>query len=337
MNTTVSIIVPAFNAEDTLRRCIASIVAQDYAFTEIIIVDDGSTDASLSVAREFKKEHRNIKVISQANHGVSAARNAGLNIAQGNFIQFVDADDYIEPNATTTLVALMQDKVDLAIAGYVPSPTNPAELPREYLVPIPLEGRVSKSDLLKRHLPYFIRDGHNVNKMYRARLLREQAIAFPEGLTILEDLVFNLNYLAHIRTAAFTKTPIYNIENQPNSAVRSFHPAGSRTVDLIFPAIARLLNGISLRVEEASDIAELKYRFVTRAIQQLTHPKNSAKISTQISEITKLIQRPDVQEVARTVQLPRPRSRILNSQIRYKNSVVIWAIFRGLNLMKRRY
>lgn len=336
VENTVSVIVPVFNAQDTLERCLTSITNQDYELAEILIVDDGSTDSSLALARDFAKKHHNIQVISQSNHGVSAARNSGLEAAAGTFIQFVDSDDFLEPHATRTLVTLMESGVDLAIAGYVANKANPPKLPRDYLIPIPVEGVVSKGELVKTHLPYLIRDGHNVNKMYKARIIKEQAIVFPEELTILEDLTFNLNYLAHISSAAFTATPIYNIENRPHSAVTSFHQVGSRAAGLIVPAIAKVVEGVELDVPEAINIDQTRYRFVIDAIRNITHPENPAKIGVQIAEISDLIRHPDIQELAHTVVLPRTRSRCINFQIRYKASVVLWAIWKAIDLFRWR-
>ena len=92
----VSIIVPVFNVEKYLSRCINSLVAQDYKQLEIILVNDGSTDSSMTICKEYEKKDNRIKIINQQNQGLSMARNAGLKLAHGKYICFVDSDDWVE-------------------------------------------------------------------------------------------------------------------------------------------------------------------------------------------------------------------------------------------------
>lgn len=101
----ISVIVPVYNAEHFLNRCIDSILAQTYQNFELILVDDGSTDCSLKVLREYAEKDKRINVISQQNKGVSGARNTGLQIAKGEYFLYVDADDWIEENMLETLLS----------------------------------------------------------------------------------------------------------------------------------------------------------------------------------------------------------------------------------------
>lgn len=95
----VSVIIPVYNAEKYLRECLDSVVNQTLKEIEIICVDDGSTDGSLTILREYRKKDKRVKVLTQANEGVSAARNRGLLSACGEFVAFLDSDDYIEISA----------------------------------------------------------------------------------------------------------------------------------------------------------------------------------------------------------------------------------------------
>ncbi len=104
MNSKVSIIVPIFNVENRLYKCIDSIIAQTYKNLEIILVDDGSSDSCPSICDKYNKEDNRVVVIHKQNGGLSSARNVGLDIATGDYICFVDGDDYINPNMIETLV-----------------------------------------------------------------------------------------------------------------------------------------------------------------------------------------------------------------------------------------
>ena len=115
----VSIILPVYNAQSHLARCLSSICAQTYQNLEIIVLNDGSKDQSLPVCEEFRKKDSRIILVDKANSGVSDTRNLGLKLATGEYIQFVDSDDYIDPDYTGHLVAAAEEHhADLVIAPY---------------------------------------------------------------------------------------------------------------------------------------------------------------------------------------------------------------------------
>ena len=115
----ISIIVPVYNTDQYLNRCVDSIINQTYKNLEIILVDDGSTDNSGKICDEYKKKDSRIIVIHKTNGGMSSARNAGLDIATGNYIAFVDSDDYIAVNMMDTMrTYIIDNDVDMAVCGY---------------------------------------------------------------------------------------------------------------------------------------------------------------------------------------------------------------------------
>ena len=115
----VSLIIPVYNTVNYLRRCLESAVSQTYKKMEIICVDDGSTDGSEKIVDEFAARDRRVVVVHQVNRGESHARNTGLRIASGDYIGFMDCDDWIEPDMYETLVrALEEAEADMAIAGF---------------------------------------------------------------------------------------------------------------------------------------------------------------------------------------------------------------------------
>ena len=115
----ISIIVPVYNAENVLQRCVNSLVSQTYTPVEIILVDDGSADSSLSICEELAKNHSNIKVISQENSGAASARNAGLSEANGEYIMFVDSDDLVDKRICEKLIgSIKKNGAQCAICGH---------------------------------------------------------------------------------------------------------------------------------------------------------------------------------------------------------------------------
>lgn len=112
----ISIIIPVYNVEKCLRRCIESVINQTYSNIEIILVDDGSTDACPEICDEYEKTDDRIKVVHKSNGGLSDARNVGIDIAQGKYIGFVDSDDYIHPNMYEQLLcALVESESDISV------------------------------------------------------------------------------------------------------------------------------------------------------------------------------------------------------------------------------
>ena len=115
----VSIILPVYNAQSHLARCVGSICAQTYQNIEIIILNDGSKDQSFPVCEEFRQKDPRILLVDKANSGVSDTRNLGLKLASGKYVEFVDSDDYLDPDFTERLVAAAEEnEADFVIAPY---------------------------------------------------------------------------------------------------------------------------------------------------------------------------------------------------------------------------
>lgn len=110
-DSTVSVVVPAYNVESYIRECVMSILNQTYPCYEVIVVDDGSTDRTLSIINEISKKNQSVQVIHKSNAGVSAARNTGIDAAKGDYIAFVDGDDYLSPDFIEYMVGMAQKQV----------------------------------------------------------------------------------------------------------------------------------------------------------------------------------------------------------------------------------
>ena len=193
----ISVIVPVYKSEKTLERCVKSLCSQTYDQLEILLVVDGPPDQSGVLAEELAARDKRIRVIWQENQGVSAARNRGLEEATGEFIRFVDSDDYVDPDSLARMIAQMEkEDVQLVIAGYhhhyygriigkKPSVTG--------IFPL----KESQSIILKLYTEGFL--NMPWNKLYRKDCIRQN---FPTDLNLGEDLVFNMQYLEEIRKFA---------------------------------------------------------------------------------------------------------------------------------------
>lgn len=182
----VSVIIPVYNAEAYLEKCIRSILMQTLSEIEIICIDDGSTDGSGIILKQFAMEDNRIHLIEQQNQGVSIARNRGIEKAQGEYISFVDADDWAEPDFLELLYKnAKKADVLISICDYVVE--DKANLVNDVGV------RKGKKLSQKKALEYALRQdkyqGFLCNKLFHNSLFREKQIRLDESLLILEDLV----------------------------------------------------------------------------------------------------------------------------------------------------
>lgn len=218
---TVSIIVPIYNAEDSLHNCIESILDQTYKHIELILINDGSTDKSGEICNHYASLDRRIKAIHQENAGPSFARNKGIESATGDYIQFVDADDYIKPLMTETLLKAMTNHVQLVICGYQ---SIHFEILRQYIPTI--TGIYQKEDFMQ-HIVMFYKDillPSPCNKLYDKMLITKFQLRFPENVKVGEDLLFNLAYLEVCPMVHIINQPLYNyVIHDDQSLSREFN------------------------------------------------------------------------------------------------------------------
>lgn len=237
LQSKVSVIVPAYNAAHVLERCIRSIMCQTYPVLEVILVDDGSKDNTGEVADKLAAEDRRIRVIHKNNAGVSAARNDALKLVRGEWITFVDSDDYLEPFFLQSL--LDGEDADLMIGGYhtiganeIPSvnyPTGTVHTP--VAIKTALEVRLTDMTFL---CPW--------GKMFRASLVQSLDLTFNTDMKVGEDVVFVWNYLAHCSSLAFKQGQGYNYNTEQGM---DFKYALDETTSLqTIERILRVLDGL---------------------------------------------------------------------------------------------
>lgn len=192
MESLISVIVPVYNAEQSIERCIKALRKQSFDNIEIILVNDGSKDQSLQICNKHSLEDPRIIVIDKKNGGVSSARNAGLNVAKGNFVMFCDSDDWPESHWCKDMFAHYQEDSLVMCGCYVEG--EQSYLPYEVKADNGSKW-IKKSDYYKLKLANF-----NVpwNKIFERRIIEEYQIRFDERLTNGEDYLFVLQYLDKI-------------------------------------------------------------------------------------------------------------------------------------------
>ena len=208
----ISVIIPVYKVEDTLRRCVDSVLAQTYTDYGVILVDDGSPDNSGEICDCYAALHENIAVIHQENAGVSAARNAGLERARGEYVMFLDSDDYLAENC---LEILTQAKADLVIGSlYVITPTG------EIREQSPRDDRMMALSELSEIMAALIEE-NRMNylhaKLFRRSIISQHKLCFEDYLlTAAEDTVFVYNYLRYCESIYIIGQPLHYYTYNPS-------------------------------------------------------------------------------------------------------------------------
>ena len=202
----ISTIIPIYNAEHTLPRCIDGFIAQTFKDFELILVNDGSTDRSLSICRQYAAQHPFIHVVDQPNGGVSAARNAGMDVAQGTYLSFTDADDEVSPHFLETFVEACAHH-DFVMQSIMQtdgsSPIETVTLNDEVY-----EGADRMAELLLHihalDIPISI-----WSSLFSHRIITDHQLRFDPRIAVCEDVDFILRYLLHCRSAHTTPKANY--------------------------------------------------------------------------------------------------------------------------------
>lgn len=213
MYTTLSIVIPAYNAERYIAPCLDSILAQSFTDYEVIVVDDGSKDNTYSVGMEYVKKDARIKIIHKKNSGVSVARNIGIACAKGKFITFIDIDDTINANFLSNFS--FDESLDIEIQGFVMNFIGNES--KNYSVQ-PKATRISTiKDVYSESECLRLTRGP-VCKLYKREIIEKNNIIFPIGLSFGEDAIFVKRYLLHcIGNARAIAADDYSYNHTENS------------------------------------------------------------------------------------------------------------------------
>lgn len=208
MDSLVTIIVPVYNAEKYLNRCVDSILSQDYPNFELLLMDDGSTDASGTICDAYGQKDARVKVVHKENSGVSDTRNQALDMAKGSYIQFLDSDDWIVPEATRLLVRSMEQyECDMVIADFY----------RVSGERLSQKGDIEEDKVMTRQefAACMIEDpadfyyGVLWNKLYRREIIEAHKIRMDVSISWCEDFLFNLEYIRHAASFYALQVPVY--------------------------------------------------------------------------------------------------------------------------------
>lgn len=217
-NPKISVIVPVYNVEKYLSRCIDSILAQTFTDFELLLIDDGSNDNSGNICDDYVKKDNRIRVFHKENGGVSSARNLGLNKANGEWVCFIDSDDTVSNKYIQHMAEAINDKDLLILSNYK------KETKDNYAVK--LDNVTLYNDEIIR---YFIENNifaltAPYSKLYKIEIIRKYSLKFPEGINMGEDAIFIMRYLNKISYVSIVNVCDYEVRETEGSLSSKYYP-----------------------------------------------------------------------------------------------------------------
>mgnify|MGYP000888845551 FL=1 len=270
-----SVIIPVYNVENYLPRCIGSLLAQNYADLEILLIDNGSKDQSGQICEDYAAQFSNITAYHIPNKGVGSARNFGLSKAKGEFICFVDADDYLVGNLFSDVESQLDSQLDLLVFSYYNSiEKNLSEINRSANI-LPTEGKKDKKDFIALFQELCLTDMMYTvwNKIYRREFLEEHKIVF-ESYELGEDVRFNLNVYQHVNAVLLLKSAYYvYISGRIDSAMGQYNPNRMNYQLEELGKVDQLM--VSWNIHDDQFIDQIKARILMSNIQNISKQKMS--------------------------------------------------------------
>lgn len=255
MSGLVSIIVPIYNSENFINRCMDSLVNQAYENIEIITIDDGSKDNSLEILKKYAKKDKRIKVFSQQNQGPSVARNTGLDKSSGDYIMFVDIDDYIDLDMVRFLVADIEDTKSTLVLCDNSEIWSDRVDERKILDD---NNDTSKSKVIKSIASG--KAGLVCGKLFSKSIIDKYHIKFDKGAKMCEDQLFFLNISIKCENFIYVPKPLYNYDRRnENSITIKYQKNAIDNQIYVIDNIRKILNNSDLDNDEINLIINSRY------------------------------------------------------------------------------
>nr|WP_302600007.1 glycosyltransferase [uncultured Cellulosilyticum sp.] len=292
----ISIIVPIYNAEQYLEKCIDSILNQTYQKLEVILVNDGSKDNSLEICKQYAARDSRVVVIDKKNAGVALARNTGLKVATGKYIGFVDPDDWLEPNMYEKLYeGLKKSPYPICLCNYYKDTkkrSSPkcfafketaldAEMVRKKIIP----DMIGMDDIIPRYV-YIM--GCVWRGLFERQFIEENNLHFEPGITIMEDLVFMVQSLLKSEGVQIEPGVYYHYVQNPKSILHSYNKKMWEDQVRVHNLLEKSVRQAGME-EEVRNRLDLRYiGMVIAALRNETFVKNDQELKERLINIKEI-------------------------------------------------
>nr|WP_312539064.1 glycosyltransferase family 2 protein [Moraxella sp. CTOTU47616] len=320
----VSIVMPVYNVENYIASSIKSVLNQTYKNFELIIVIDGSKDNSEAIAKEFEKADNRVKVYTKPNGGISDARNFGLNIATGEYIFFLDSDDWIENNLLKENIEIMVDKqLDFLVFGFYQDSVDEEEKLIKQVKHLPEDNIWLNGEAI--HLsPYMLNIlGYAWNKIYRKQYLNQNNISFINGISLFEDILFNAKVYQHSDRILFNKKAyVHYIQRPVETLTKQFHENSFDWVKLKHKALLEFIDTWSFinkkEILATNLIGGLRY-----CVLNLFHFNNQFIFNQKLAYVSKMLNDNDLRQFYKFYKPITMQDKIYFMLIKFKSKYII--------------
>lgn len=331
ISTQISVIVPCYNIDAYLSKCIESILAQTFENFELILIDDGSSDSTLTICEEYQKRDARVKVFSHQNRGVSYTRNRGIELAIADYIIFIDGDDWIENNMIELLLESKPNSDLMSVCGTIHE-RNGEVFKNSFF------STIIKDNKLEFHQNEFITLfpssvlSSPCCKVYNKEILIKNGINFNEILSYQEDLKFNLEYVQKIKKIKIVPAfPYHYVEHKTSSSSR-FHKNLNSSIIMI----SRLLLAFPNYNPSEKSIQIFNIDQVLKLISNYLHKDSKYSIKDQYYGIEEILNS-DIFEDSQEALKEMHQGKALKILLKNKNVVGIIFYFHLNKLLKKFY
>ena len=311
-NKCVSIIIPVYNTKKYLSQCVDSVLAQTYSNLQVILVDDGSTDGSDTLCDDYKIKDSRVDVIHKKNEGLGLTRNKGLELANGEYVTFLDSDDWIDKDHIKNLISPAYSTDYDVIFGTYTKATNEGQVLD--ITELPYQGEKREIEI-KNQIMFAIIAADNGSKrdlgipmgvcfnLYKTSIINQYGLRFPsEKVVSSEDIFFNLEYLNLCKSAYFTTEAGYYYRFNPNSITKGYDELQEQRTELFYNQLSSCVKMLGMPTDVTFRIERCMMAKIRGLLSSIV--RSSFERKEKLHKIRELLNKPWVCSLMENYQMP---------------------------------
>lgn len=339
MNPTVSVIVPVYNTEAYLEKCISTILSQTYSDFEIILVDDGSQDNSFKLCKEFELRDTRIHAYTKENGGLSSSRNFGIERAIGDFLVFLDSDDWFDENMLEILInGAKEYNTDVVIQGFVLDFENEGYSSNNIFA----DDAFFDSENIPNGIAYAEKNGllnSSCNKLYKKSLFKDNNIKFQLGAEPAEDLLFNCRYFTKVTSFLCLKYAGYHyVKRGAQTLTVKYMPNYEQKLRIFHEARQSLYEAVEMPKETQNVLlGNCNASYILTAISNIYRKTSLLKFSSRTNILKYIYAQQDLMESMLNSEYENTFIRLIKLCAKTKNAVITNIVFTVLFFCRYRF
>ncbi len=331
----LSLIIPVYNAENTLRKTLDAITVQNVEEMEVLLVDNASSDKSAEICKEYMEKDSRFKYFYESRKGVSYTRNTGLKNAIGKYICFCDADDIPESNMYQTLIDdIFQRNVDLVMCNYYSQRDKSVSVYPDQLI-----GEIGREKIEEVLIPAMFGGNHQVSAIwgtvwrciFKKEIIENNHLRFDEKLSFAEDFCFVLSYLNSIQTVYFERENLYFYAEVPGSAMLSYHKVKKGLFEERLHLIEKLIGILeekNLYEKNIQCVHLIFQEYILECIGNASIKQKENSLKTAYKQIKKIVKNPLVKEIFKKIEGVSGKRKLVFGLIQLRWALVLLLYYR---------